>query len=185
MWNQLSKLREEAKGGKYFYPPSEVADLLTFDEIHACIRAISSSQENQRDVARYASLIHQTSIKIFAILLRNEDHAYIKEFLLRRETDSRIPYTEDALDFLPPKVARTFVERQWEFHPVILQRGEIHRNIGEKEILPFLGERKAGKGGFGVVIVVRIYSRCQNLIPANFGTELESDKKVEKVHDCD
>ncbi|CAG8977221.1 hypothetical protein HYALB_00007917 [Hymenoscyphus albidus] len=81
---------------------------------------------NERDLFRYATIVRETNVKTFAILLLNGHSTHILELLFRREADSRIPYTEQGLYFLPLLVARTFVERQWEFHPdVKIARKEL------------------------------------------------------------
>ncbi|KAF2812458.1 kinase-like protein [Mytilinidion resinicola] len=177
--DELSKLRKDARCArerKHFYPLSEITELLTFDQICASLR---SNWKNERDVARFASLIHETNLKTFAILLLNRDDAHIVEFLFRRETDSKIPYSDDGLYFLPPLVAREFLERQWEFHPVIFEKGDIHRKVREEEILPILEEEKAGEGGFGTVWRVKLHPRCQRLVPS--GPETASERPKEAV----
>lgn len=104
---------------------------------------------------------------IFAILILNRDEQYILEFLYRRETDSRLTYTEEGLYFLPLGVARDFANHQWEFCPVILKRAEIHRVLKPNDVLPFLEDDVVGEGGFGTVFKVKLKNDCQKLISAN------------------
>jgi serine/threonine protein kinase len=115
------------------------------------------------------------------ILLLNRDLAYIKDFLFRRETDSTIPYSEDRLYFLPFHVARAFVERQWEFRPIIFEYGEIHRTVGDYEILPFLEEDKGCEGGFGIVWTVKIHASAQKLVISSLETVVIAQKELRET----
>ncbi|CAG8950089.1 hypothetical protein HYFRA_00008323 [Hymenoscyphus fraxineus] len=164
---QLSSLRKKSRcagDDKFFYPLSEVEELLTTNQIKACMSSIPVLSGNDRDLFRYATIVRETNVKTFAILLLNGHSKHILEFLFRREADSRIPHTEEGLDFLPPLIARAFVERQWQFHPVIFGKGDIHRELQKPEILPFLEEEIVGQGGFGKVWKVKLYSTCQKLV---------------------
>lgn len=167
---QLSILRKDsqcARARKHFYPHADLADLLNEDAIHECISSIPSLNGNQRDIHRISSLTQQTALRTFAILLLDNNEARILDFLFRREGDSRVPYSdEQGLYFLPKQVARRFLERQWEFDPVILVKGNIHLEIGENAVLPFLEDVQIAKGGFGTLYKVILYPSCQRLILA-------------------
>jgi hypothetical protein len=161
----LSSLRQDSrcKGRKFFfYPPHAVGKLLTSEAIRTSISSIPSLREGQLDL--FTSLIQENNPRTFAILLINGDQVQILEFLYRRLTDDRIPYAEESLYFLPKAKARQFVQRQWEFIPVILAKGEIHRKIQDDEILPFLDDECSGKGGFGTVYKVKLCPPCQSLV---------------------
>ncbi len=157
----------------FFYPPSAVKRLLTSEAIRASISSIPSLREDQLDL--FASLIQEKNPITFAVLLINGYHHQILEFLFRRLTDERIPYIEENLQFLPKVDARQFIQRQWEFIPVIIAKGEIHRKIQNDEILPFLDDACSGKGGFGTVYKVKLHPHCQNLVP-------EDTEKVSTSH---
>ena len=165
---QLSHLRKEshcARARKHFYPHADLEQLLNEDAIRECIAAIPSLNGNQRDIFRFSSLIRRTALRTFAILLLDGNEASIVDFLFRREGDGRVPYTdEQGLYFLPNIVSRRFLERQWEFDPVILERGKIHLEIREDTVLPFLEDVKIAKGGFGTLYKVVIYPPCNKLI---------------------
>lgn len=167
---QLSILRKDsqcAKARKHFYPHADLADLLNEGAIHQCISAIPSLNGKQRDIHRITSLIQQTALRTFAILLLDNNEARILDFLFRREGDSRLPYSdEQGLYFLPNQVARRFLERQWEFDPVILLKGNIHLEIAENAVLPFLEDVQVAKGGFGTLYKVVLYPSYQRLISA-------------------
>lgn len=166
---QLSLLRKEsqcARARKHFYSHGDLEELLNEDAIRECIAGIPSLNGNQRDISRFSSLIRRTALRTFAILLLDGNEAHILDFLFRREGDSRVPYSdEQGLYFLPKIVSRRFLERQWEFDPVILEKGNIHLEIRENAVLPFLEDVKIVKGGFGTLYKVVIYSPCNKLIP--------------------
>jgi hypothetical protein len=163
---QLLALRQCARGNRqksFFYPPRDVQTLLTPAAIRASISAITLLRADQLDL--FAALIQEENLKTLAILLTNGHQHQILEFLYRRLSDNRIPYAEESLDFLSKVEARQFVQRQWEFIPVVLTAHAVHRKIQDEEILPFLEEECVGEGGFGTVFKVKLYQPCQNLIP--------------------
>lgn len=164
---QLSLLRKEsqcARARKHFYPLGDLEELLNEDAIRKCIAAIPSLNGNQRDIFRFSSLIQRTALRTFAILLLEGNEAHTLDFLFRREGDSRVPYSdEQGLYFLPKIVSRRFLERQWEFDPVILEKGNIHLEIRENTVLPFLEDVKIAKGGFGTLYRVVIHPPCNKL----------------------
>jgi hypothetical protein len=162
---QLFALQQCARGNRRkssFYPPRDVQKLFTFAVIRASISSIPSLREDQLDL--FASLIEEDNLITLAILLSNSHQHQILEFLFRRLNDDRIPYAEESLQFLSKVEARRFVERQWEFIPVVLTTRPIHRQIQDEEILPFLEEERVGEGGFGTVFKVKLYQSCQSLI---------------------
>ncbi|KAF1833920.1 kinase-like protein, partial [Decorospora gaudefroyi] len=178
---EISNARRDSTCSRPFYPPSEISRILTVDAIRACISTIPRLNENERDVHRFALLIHKHCIRIFAILLANRDEAYIAEFLFRRENDSRIPYTENGLYFFASEkilVARRFTDSQKEFDPVILQKGDIHRMVRDGEVLPFLDDSKIGCGAFGTVYKVVLHPTCQELVAENEGELVIARKEL-------
>ncbi|KAG9498387.1 hypothetical protein J7337_009192 [Fusarium musae] len=80
-----------------------------------------------------------------AILISNRDEGYILEFIFRRDTDERIPYTDSSLDYLPEIVRKNFIDKQWQFNPINLQRGQVHLEIQDDAVLPVLSEEEVGK----------------------------------------
>ncbi|KAF5622312.1 serine threonine kinase [Fusarium sp. NRRL 52700] len=99
-----------------------------------------------------------------AILISNKDEAFILEFIFRRDTDERIPYTESSLDYLPEVVRKNFVDKQWQFKPINLQRGQVHLEVPDDAVLPILSAKVVGAGGFGRVWETRLDADCQTLI---------------------
>ena len=164
----LQELQKESRCSrerKIFYPPHDVRELLTLDRVGESLSKIPSLSRDPRDVHRFSSLVWETSLTIFATLLLSGHEQHIVEFLYRRETDSRLPYTSESLYFVPRPVALEFVNRQWALRPVILQPGEIHRELEPREVLPFLDDQVVSEGGFGTVFKVRLEGTCQKLVP--------------------
>jgi len=169
---RLSSIRRTSRTGsgpKHFYPPAEVRDLVTHADVCACLSLIPALRHNERDTSRYASLILETSVIVFAILLSDGNQSHILEYVVRRDTDERIHYGEDTLYYLPALVRSRFVERQWEFDPVHFGRDYIHMKINPSAILPILSETGAGAGSFGTVWKVQLYPSCQSLVPTDAG----------------
>ena len=165
---QLLKLQRESRCSrerKLFYSPHDVRALLTLERVRDCVSLIPSLHRDPRDGHRFSSLIWETSLTIFAVLLLNGHEKYIVDFLYRRETDSRLTYTLDGLYFLPPVAAQEFVNRQWELCPVVLNKSEIHRELEPREVLPYLEDHEVGTGGFGTVFKVQLENTCQTLVP--------------------
>ncbi|KAI0382928.1 kinase-like domain-containing protein [Hypomontagnella monticulosa] len=181
---QLMTLTRHAKFGedtKEFICADELKEVLTEQDIRDCISTIpflENSQDDGRDIRRYASLIWESSLTIFAILLADANHKYILRFLFRRDTDQRLAFTKEDLYYLPELARDRFVERQWTFHPVMLTPDGIHRDINPKAILPFLSHTTAGAGGFGTVWKVKVYPRCQTLVTQTPGELNEGHQGV-------
>ncbi|KAK0646795.1 kinase-like domain-containing protein [Cercophora newfieldiana] len=171
-----------------FYSRPEVEELLTADCIADCLTEFARFKTTARhDIRRYASIIRQSSMLIFAALLLDGHEAYIMEFVLRRDTDERLPYTGD--DFkeygdleLPPLVRAHFLKRQRELKPVMLGGDDIHRQIHPDDIIPIMSQTKTGAGGFGTVWKTGIYATCQRLVPqeeASHGVVVVARKQLE------
>lgn len=155
--------------GRYFYSRVEVEEVLGPDTVRQCLALIPRLAGNERDIDRFASLIRESSLLIWAILLSDGNQARIMDFLFRRDTDDRIPYSEDSLYYLDPILRAQFVQRQWEFHPVVLERHDIPRDIHPNAILPILSETRKGSGGFGTVWETTLYPTCQSVVPSTAG----------------
>ncbi|EON68390.1 hypothetical protein W97_07714, partial [Coniosporium apollinis CBS 100218] len=54
------------------------------------------------------------------------------------------------------------MERQWQFIPVYLRRGGIHRTICKEEILPFQESEPVGAGSYGEVFKVKVSAGCND-----------------------
>ncbi|KAF5699741.1 serine threonine kinase [Fusarium globosum] len=112
---------------------------------------------------------------IIAILISNKDEGYILEFIFRRDTDERIPYTDSSLDYLPEVVRKNFVDKQWQFNPINLQHGQVHLKIQDDAVLPILSDEQVGAGGFGTVWKTGLDADCQALIQTHTTKEQERD----------
>ena len=169
---RLLKIRRTSTSSakRYFYSRVEVEGVLGPDAVRECLASIPRLAGKERDVHRFASIVRESSLLILAILLFDGNQAHIMDFLFRRDSDDRIPYSEDSLDYLKPEHIRSqFVQRQWEFHPVVLERHDIPRDIHPDAILPILSETRKGSGGFGTVWETRLYPTCQSIVPSAAG----------------
>lgn len=167
--DRLTEIQRTACVGeskRYFYSAPEIEHLLTRDCIANCLAQLPVlKMATPHDIRRYSSIIRESSMLIFAALLLDGNEAHILDFLLRRDTDKRLPYTADSLDYLPSLVRTHFVQRQWQVKPEILGGDEIHRQVHPDAVIPITAEIKAGAGGFGTVWKTAIYPTCQLLVP--------------------
>jgi hypothetical protein len=158
--DRISLLRQACTGAaeiRYFYPFSDLLSLLTENEIHAALEQIPEIHSSSRDLRRFSSVIREDYLRIFATLVMTRDEKYITKFLYRRETDLKLPFVGSELDFLTAAVRDGFLERQFQFHAVVLEYGAIHRKLRPEEILPFLSSTRKGEGGFGTVWTVKVH----------------------------
>jgi hypothetical protein len=163
---QLLTLQQRASSGQrklLFYPAHRIEELLTTPVIRESISSIPRLREDQLNL--FASLIREKHLKTLAALLSIGHHDKILEFLFRRLNDDRIPYAEGSLDFLSMVEAQQFIHHQWKFIPVVLTKGDIHRQLHGDEILPFLEETHVAKGGFGTVYKVKLHPASESLVP--------------------
>lgn len=160
-------------GSRRFVPYTRLLDVLTENAIRSVISTIADIREDERGL--FVSLIREKIPRIFAILVYNKHETWLPTFLHRQEYDSRLFFSESSLDFLPCDVKDAFLERQWEFIPVVLEKGALHRELHSDYILPFLEDTKIGEGGFGDVFKVRLDPKCQLLVTV-------SDEQVRKTH---
>jgi len=166
---QFAEIQRDTDFGgpkRHFFSRLEMEGLLTFDCIAGCLAELDRLKLTGRhDIRRYASIIRQSSMLVFAALLLDGHEEYIMEFLLHRDSDERLPYTIDGLEYLPPLVRSHFLQRQRQVNPVLLGGDEIHRQIDGDAIIPIVSQTKAGAGGFGTVWKTTIYPTCHCFDP--------------------
>ncbi|KAJ2902156.1 kinase-like protein [Zalerion maritima] len=148
---------------KYFYPRRDIERLLTRQTIKTSLAETQNLTDNELDLHQYAKAIRNTSLAIFATLVLSGHQKYILGFLSRCLEDKALPFSEESLHFLPELPRRNFVYDQWGFCPIVLQRGDIHRQFHNESILPFIQEEQCGRGGFGKVYKVKVDGSCQCL----------------------
>lgn len=149
-------------GGRYFVDPVALSDILTENEVKRIVSGIPKIREDERGL--FVSLIRESSLNILAILLYGGHEEHIPDFLYRRAHNSRLPFSRDGLNFLPPAVAAAFSERQWELIPFELKRGALHLELEFNHILPFLEDEKVASGGFGEVFKVKLYAKDRSFL---------------------
>jgi hypothetical protein len=171
----LRSLRKEsasiARGG-YFFPTVALVNALTPSRVLKVIADNERVKEHERNLL--VSLILEKIPKIFSILLFDGNQDYFLDFLYRQEFDSRLPFADQSLQHLKAAIRQDFMERQWEFVPALLKKDELHRNLRDHEILPYLKDEYLGSGGFGQVYKVTVCGSHQGL--------LDTDDKEVRLH---
>ncbi|KAL7762872.1 hypothetical protein ACKLNR_006230 [Fusarium oxysporum f. sp. zingiberi] len=182
IYTDLLGIRRKAQGSSkgYYYTRNSLNSVISETRVQAILSGIPSLKGNERDVCRFARLVMNSAFLILAILISNKDEGYILEFLFRRDTDERIPYTDSSLDYLPEVVRKNFVDKQWQFNPIILQRGQVHLEIQGDAMLPILSEEKVGAGGFGTVWKTGLDADCQTLIQSHTTKEVFIARKEQE-----
>lgn len=148
----------------YYYTRESLNSVISETRVQAILSEIPRLKGKPRDVCRFARLVMDSAFLIMAILISNKDEGYILEFIFRRDTDERIPYTDSSLDYLPEVVRKNFVDKQWQFNPINLQHGQVHLKIQDDAVLPILSDEQVGAGGFGTVWKTGLDADCQALI---------------------
>jgi hypothetical protein len=179
---RLVRLRRKGCASTEFICADEVKEVLKKDDIRICISTIPMLEENERDIRRYTSMIWETSLIIFAILLIDRHESNILKFLFRRDTDKRLPFSKEDLYYLKDPAADHFEKHQWALLPVLLTCNDMHRDPSPKEILPFLSEERIGSGGFGDVWKVKVYPSCQNIKSHKLGEASSKVSSSLKIH---
>jgi hypothetical protein len=172
----LRDLRKEsasiARGG-CFFPTFALAKALTPSRVLKVVADNERVKEHEMDFL--VSLILERIPKIFSILLYDGNQDSFLDFLHRQEFDSRLPITDEkSLQHLKAAIREKFMERQWEFIPVLLKKDELHRNLRDREILPYLKDEYLGSGGFGQVYKVIVCRSHQGL--------MDTDDKEVRLH---
>jgi hypothetical protein len=152
--------RHSYNGKDHYYPPATLSELVTKDAIRATIANHPAVREDEREL--FVHLIAEHIPKIYCILIYIHQEEHLPGFLYRRQYDSKLPFSRGDLVFLPVTAAADFVERQWQFIPVCLKRGEIHRELRKEEILPFEENEPVGEGSYGEVFKVKLSPGCHN-----------------------
>ena len=162
----LLGIRRIAKGPPkgYYYTRDSLNSIISESRVEAILSKIPRLRGNERDVRRFARLVMSSAFLIMAILISNKDEGYILEFIFRRDTDERIPYSDSSLDYLPEVVRKNFIDKQWQFNPINLHRGQVHLELQDDAVLPILSEEEVGKGAFGIVWKTGLDANCQTLI---------------------
>lgn len=146
----------------WFFPRTPLMHILTRPRVLEAISSSSRVRIDERNLI--VSLIVEKLPIIFSILLYDKHEENFLDFLYRQEYDSRLPLTEDDLDFLGPFVAKRFYERQWEFISPFLIKHRLHWKLRDRDILPFLHDEYIDEGCFGQVFKVTLCPGHQSLL---------------------
>jgi hypothetical protein len=167
----------------FFFPTSALCDALTPARIHEVIKYNQDVEEHQRNL--HVSLILEKLPKIFCILLYDCNERHFTDFLYHQEYDSRLPFTDEkTLHFLNGSVREKFMDRQWEFIPVLLKRHELHRRLRDREVLPFLEDEHLSNGGYGQVYKVKVCQSHQQLTEGTCEEKVRSPRCYRTAHNC-
>jgi hypothetical protein len=162
LYTVLRKSRSRVQSGS-FYPAQALLDVLSRDLVYEAISTSPRVGIHERGLI--VSLVLERIPKIFSILLVDHNESYFLDFLHRQEYDRRLPFlSKQDLSFLNGSVAGKLLDRQWEFVPPLLVKNELHRELKDDDILPFLSDEYVNRGAFGDVYKVALCPGHQALI---------------------
>ena len=148
---------------KVFVPQGCLGDVLNLDEVIQVLgEAVFNSPVHKRE--NTAKTILLEAPKIFAILLELHCEQSLVRFIENDVLDSRLPFDEATLHHVIPEAAKRFECLQYEYLAYRFQRGQYHKRLSEKQILPYTRQEKIGGGGFSTVYRVRVHSSHQNFM---------------------
>lgn len=153
-----------------YYCPCGLKDILRQSVVQEILKTVPQIREDERSL--FASLICDKASKIFCILCLDNQEKHITDFLFRRIEDSAIPLSRYDLKFMGSEneeAQEEFLRKQWWFKAVCLHRGDIHRELLPKEILPFQTDDYVARGTFGEIYQVKIDPQCHNLLDTTPG----------------
>jgi hypothetical protein len=159
---KIGSIRQKSSSVRHFVPYDRLLEILTEESVRSVISSIVGIREFERQL--FVTLVRERFPRIFAILILNHHEQHLLKFLYRLEYDSRRYFSRNDLFFLPQEIGDAFFERQWEFIPVVLEKGTLHRELSSDYILPFLEDKKIGSGGFGDIFKIKLDPKCQLLV---------------------
>ena len=161
---QNEKENAAGQGVRKFMPRDRLQKLLTIDEIASTLTdpVLHIPQHKLQDTR---DILVREGISIFAILLELNLEKKLVSFIEHDLLDSALPLPISDLETVIPEAASNFETLQWDYLAYRFRRGQYHRRVKPKEILPYVEEKKIGGGGFSSVYKVLVHSAYQNLIP--------------------
>ena len=148
---------------KTFVPEGDLASLFSIEILESTL-SVPSFQIPRHKLASTARLIVRETLKIFAICLElNLEHDLVK-FLECDITDSALPLDLSRLGSLIPEAAVRFEELQWKYVVYRFRKGQIHRTLPRKRVLPYVSQTHIGGGGFSKVYRVSVHPTYQDMI---------------------
>lgn len=152
------------QGPRGFIPCDCLQNILTTDEV-ALVLADPEFQIPRHKIQGTADLLVREGLKVFAILLELNLESKLVAFIEHEMLDEKLPVHLNDLEDVIPEAAETFEALQWNHLAYRFRRGQYHRRIKPKEILPYIEESRIGGGGFSTVYKVLVHPAHQNLIP--------------------
>lgn len=151
------------QGVRKFMPRDRLQKLLTIDEIASTLTdpVLHIPQHKLGDTR---DILFREGIRIFAILLELNLEKKLVAFIEHDLLDSALPLLINDLETVIPEAASSFETLQWDYLAYRFRRGQYHRRVKPKEILPYIEEKKIGGGGFSSVYKVLVHSAHQNLV---------------------
>lgn len=167
----LENSLQENEQSKEFVPLGELREKITKELVSKVLLENSIEAHQAREIA---SQIVPGAIKTFATLVFSGTVRHILIFIERRELqefgiDGKLPLEETVLREygLRSHEATRFYKEQWKFTAPVFDFGNTLPTIlHDKTVLPFqkpLKDPRLGEGGFGVVEVVVIEPRHQEV----------------------
>jgi len=169
----LASIRHESSGGRYFISPYDLKEQVTKDLIFDTVSECPFAVQHYHLITQR---ILERGLKLFSILVWMGQEDHMVPFVEHDELDSRLPMGEEQVLRIAPRLEKRFWEEvQWEFLPHMFVKGDYHRRIHDKSVLPFLEELSRAEGSYGEILESRITLSQQTFFPDKVCTSLQID----------
>ncbi|KAL9120617.1 MAG: hypothetical protein Q9187_002825 [Circinaria calcarea] len=163
--NRLRSLKSSVNGSnvKTFVAEGCLTEIYNIDEVS---RALAEPIFNipSHKLESTARIVLNEAPKIFAILLELHCEQVFVRFVESDVLDSRLPLDEAILRNIIPEAAQRFECLQWEYLAYQFKRGQYHKKLSQKQVLPYLQQENIGGGGYSTVYRVLIPPQHQTFI---------------------
>ena len=175
--NGIVNLREETAYGKHYINPRSLKDLCTRELIN---NAVKISPFRQASKGTIVDTIMEKGVVIFSILVYMREEKLMTSFLDRHRLDDKIPMNFMDLEYVAPEIAKMFVEVQWEFVPVTMEKHK-HKELERLEILPIKRNKRLADrdGSYGDMYEIDIDSSMQDIVEPK--VDLETGSNVSQI----
>lgn len=160
---QITKEDAAGQGIRKFMPRNCLQQLLTTEVVASALTnpEFGIAQHKLQDTA---DIVIREGTSVFSILLELNLEKRLVTFIENDMLDSALPLHTTDLEAIIPEAVATFETLQWDYLAYRFRKGQYHRKIKPKEILPYLEEKRIGGGGFSSVFKVLVHSAHQDLI---------------------
>lgn len=154
----IQQLRRKNYQSRYFVPRKALLNLLQREVVMAALK----DKIPPRYLGDVTDSVYRNGLLTFAILGVINGLEYITKLieqdqLQRGQLDYKLPYDEGYLQgIIGDFHSEQFVERQWEFIAPVFSPFVVQRHLADDMILPFMKEKRIGRGSFGLVYHVTI-----------------------------